>query len=465
MTVKSSLLFSAKVSDHLPMVVKGEGNYLTLEDATTHKRKVVFDAVGGAAVAALGHGDEEIMEAMGVAAKECNYSFPAAFTNYPAEELAKFIIDKSPAGAFSSVLFTCSGSETNENGMKTVYQYFKEKGEPKRIKFISRKQSYHGYTLGALALGDSVRKAPFTPITLPAEQVPKVTQIYPYRNQLEGESEADYCARLIQELEDTIIASGTDEVAAVMLETLTGSTYGTAPCLPGYLAGVRKVCDKYGVLLWLDEVMCGTGRASATGGLHCWESYPDFKGPDLQSIGKTLGSGFVTIAALLVSPKVQKVFVEGSNYVAGAQTYHQHAFNCLVALAVQKKIDRLNLRQNAFTQGEKIGKLLKELAKDTKIVGDVRGLGAFWSIELVKNKETKEPFAPTLSVGPKISGKSIENGMTAMGLQGTVDGTIGDHVSVAPSFIITDEEVEFIANTLIKSVKQVEADLIAAGEL
>lgn len=465
MTVKSSLLFSGKVSDHCPMVVAGDGNYLTLEDPTTKKRRVVFDAMGGAAVAALGHGDQEITEAMCDAAKTSSYTFPAAITNYAAEELAKFLIEKSPEGAFASALFTCSGSETNENGMKTVYQYFREKGEPQRTKFISRTQSYHGYTLGALALGDSTRSAPFAPITLSREQTPKVSQVYPYRHQKEGESEEAYVARLVQELDDAIVAAGADQVAAVMMETLGGSTFGTSPSLPGYLAGVRKVCDKYGVLMWLDEVMCGIGRASATGGLHCWESFPDFKGPDLQSIGKTLGSGFVTIAGLLVSPKVHQVFVEGSNIIPGAQTYHQHQFNCQVALAVQKKIDRLNLRQNSFDKGMKIGELLKELSKDTKIVGNVRGLGNFWSIELVKDKATKEPFPIALGVGPKISAKALENGMTCLGLQCTVDGTIGDHATVAPTFIINDEEVEFIAKTLIKSVKDVEADLIAAGEL
>lgn len=447
------------------MVVAGDGNYLTLEDPTTKKKRVIFDALGGAAVAALGHGDEEIIEAMATAAKTSNYTFPASITNYAAEELAKFLIEKSPEGAFASALFTCSGSETNENGMKTAYQYFLEKGQPERTKFISRKQSYHGYTLGALALGDSSRKTPFTPITLPLDQVPKVSQVYPYRLQKEDETEAEYCARLVQELEDTIVAAGANEVAAVMLETLSGSTFGTSPSLPGYLAGVRKVCDKYGVLLWLDEVMCGIGRASAFGGLHCWESFPDFKGPDLQSIGKTLGSGYVTIAGLLVSPKVHQVFVEGSNYIPGAQTYHQHGFNCLVALAVQKKIDRLNLRQNAYDQGTKVGQLLTELAKDTKIVGDVRGQGAFWSVELVKDKETKQPFPSALAVGPKVSAKALENGMTCMGGQGTIDSKAGDHTTVAPTFIITEEDAKFIATTLIKSVKDVEADLIAAGEL
>ncbi|EEQ37548.1 putative uncharacterized aminotransferase [Clavispora lusitaniae] len=465
MTVKSSLLFSSKVSEHLPMVVEGKGNYLTLEDATTGKRRVVFDAMGGAAVVALGHGDEEIIEVMGKAAKSSSYSFCAALTNYHAEELAQFIIDKSPPGAFAQALFTCSGSESNENGMKTCRQYYLEKGQPERCVFISRKQSYHGYTLGCLSLSESVRKDPFRAITLPAKQVPKVSQVYPYRNQKDGESTEEYCARLLQELEDTVIEVGPEKVCAIMFETLTGSTFGTSPAIPGYLSGVRKICDKYDILMWLDEVMCGTGRSSATGGLHCWESYPDFKGPDLQSIGKTLGSGYVTIAGLLVSPKVQKAFVEGSNYISGGQTYHQHAFNCQVALAVQKKIDRLNLRQNSYDQGEKLGKLLGQLAEETKTVGNVRGMGGFWSIELVKNKETKEPFAPELGIGPKIGAKCLENGMTSLGCGGTIDGKKGDHVTVAPSFITTDEDVAFIANTLIKSVKDVEAELEAAGHL
>lgn len=466
MTVKSSsLLFNSKVNDHQPMVVGGKGNILIVEDPITHRRREIFDAMGGAAVCALGHGDEEIAAEMGEAAKECTYSFCASMTNYYAEELAKFYIDKSPEGVFAGALFTCSGSESNENGMKTVRQYYLEKGEPDRTIFLSRKQSYHGYTLGCLALSESIRKEPFRAITLPAEQVPKFSPCYPYRGQEAGESEEAYCGRLLAEIEDMVIAAGPTKVAAIMCETLSGSTFGTSPALPGYLLGIRKICDKYGILMWLDEVMCGTGRSLATGGLNCWESYADFKGPDLQLIGKTLGSGFVTIAGLLVSPKVKQVFVEGSNYIPGGQTYHQHSFNCRVALAVQKKIDRLNLRQNSYDNGEMLGALVKELASTTKTIGDVRGLGGFWSIELVKNKATKEPFAASLGVGAKIGAKCFDNGMTVMGLGGTVEGKIGDHVTVAPTFITTEDDIQFIVSTLIKSVQEVEAELEAAGEL
>lgn len=466
MTVKTdSVLFSGKVDHHAPMAVASKGNYITLEDPVTGRRRDVFDAMGGAAVVALGHGDEDIVKAIAEAAKTSTYTFPAAITNYHAEKLAKFIIDKSPPGAFASALFTCSGSESNENGMKTVYQYWLERGQPQRTKFLSRKQSYHGYTIGCVGISESMRARPFKSISLPSEITPKVSPCHPYRFQKKGQTDEEYLEELLREIEDAIIEAGPDKVGAFLLETQSGSSLGTVPAVPGYLAGVREICDKYDILMWLDEVMCGTGRASATGGLHCWESYPDFSGPDLQSIGKTLGGGFVTIAGLLISPKVKNVFVDGSNYIFGAQTYHQHSFNCQVALAVQEKIDRLGLRQNMFDMGTLMGAKMKELAEDTEIVGDVRGLGGFWSIEIVKNKATKEPFAPELKLGVRITEKALENGMTSMGLGGTIDGVRGDHVSVAPTFIITAEDADFIATTLIQSVKEVEASLRTSGDL
>lgn len=461
----TSYLFSAKISELSPMVVGGKGAVLTVEDPHTHKQREVYDAMGGAAVTALGYGDEEIIAEMAEAAKESSYSYLAYMTNYWAEKLAQFLIEKSPKGAFAAALFTCSGSESNENGMKIVRQYWLERGQPEKIVFMSRKQSYHGFTIGALSLSESLRKESFRAITLPAEQVPKVSCVYPYRHQKENETTEQYVQRLLQEIEDKIVEVGPEKIGVFMCETLSGSTYGTQPSLPGYLQGIRQICDKYDILMWLDEVMCGTGRASATGGLNCWESWPDFKGPDLQSIGKTLGSGYVTIAGLLVSPKVRQAYIEGSNLIPGGQTYHQHGFNCRVALAVQKKIDRLGLRKNVFEQGNKMGAKLKELGETTQTVGDVRGLGGFWSIELVKDKKTKEPFPSKLGVGAKVTAKLFANGMTSMGLGGTVGDGTGDHVTVAPTYIITEKDANFIAESLIKAIKEVEDDLRAAGEL
>ncbi|CAH2356025.1 ornithine aminotransferase [[Candida] railenensis] len=469
MTVtQESLLFSGPVNKKLPMVVDGKGNYLIIEDAETKEQKKILDACGGAAVCALGHKDDDVVKIIAEASTKCLYSFSISLTNYYAEELAKFYIENSPEGAFAGALWTCSGSESNENAMKTIRQYWKEKGEPERTIFVSRKQSYHGYTTGCMALSDSNRSKPFDEITLPSDQVPKVSQVYPYRHLKEGETIESYTNRLLEEVEETFIKAGPNKVACFLAETLSGSTFGTSPSLPGYLAGLRKVCDKYGVLLWLDEVMCGTGRCSATGGLNCWESYPDFKGPDIQTVGKTLGSGVVTIAGVLVSPKVKNTFVEGTNMILGGQTYHQHAFNCYVALEIQKKIQKEGLRQNVFNMGELLGKTLKEKGLNSskyKTIGDVRGLGGFWSLEIVKNKETKEPFDPSLKVGSKISAKALENGLVCMGLAGTVDAVVGDHVTLAPTFIVNEEDISKIAELMLQSISEVEADLIAAGEL
>ncbi|OBA20306.1 PLP-dependent transferase [Metschnikowia bicuspidata var. bicuspidata NRRL YB-4993] len=466
MTVKTtSLLFSSKVDTHAPMVVGGKGNHIYIEDPVTHKKREIFDAMGGAAVVSLGHGDEDIAAEIAAAAKECSYSYCASMTNYYAEKLAQFLISKSPRDAFAAALFTCSGSESNENGIKTVRQYYLEKGQPERTVFISRKQSYHGYTTGCLALSESMRKEPFRAVCMPDAQFPKVSPCYPYRDKKNDETLAQYCDRLLQEIEDTVLAAGPNKVAAILCETLTGSTFGTSPAIPGYLAGIRRICDKYDIVMWLDEVMCGTGRSSATGGLHCWESFPDFEGPDLQSVGKTLGGGFVTIAGLLVSPKIHNAFVEGSNYISGGQTYHQHAFNCRVALAVQEKVDRLNLRKNSYDKGELLGRRLKERAGETQTIGDVRGLGGFWSIELVKDKITKEPFDMQVGLGAKVSAACLANGMTTMGFGGTVKAVRGDHVSVAPTFTLCDDDVEFIVDTLIKSVKEAEYELHQDGYL
>ena len=201
MTVQnSSLLFSANVTKHLPMVVGGDGNYLLVEDPDTKEKRRIFDAVGGAAVCALGHHDEDIVQEMAEAAKACTYSFPASLTNYYAEELAKFYIDESPEGAFAAALWTSSGSESNENAMKLVRQYYQEKGELERTIFVSRKQSYHGYTIGALSLGHSARQAPYKDIILPEEQTPKVSQVYPYRGLLENETLEQYNDRLLEEV-------------------------------------------------------------------------------------------------------------------------------------------------------------------------------------------------------------------------------------------------------------------------
>ncbi|GMG55816.1 unnamed protein product [Ambrosiozyma monospora] len=406
-----SYIFQKKISDIGLLCVgsKNEGMSIILEDPITKERKVVFDAVSGAAVCSLPHGDPDITSQMSDFAKDSVYTYGAYFANYAAEELGQFICENSK-GAFASTLFTGSGSESVENALKIMRQYHLEKGDDKRYKFISRKQSYHGYTIGSLSIGDGSRKPPFKPILLSDAQTPKVTNVYSYRNQKGTEEE--YTKELLAELEQCFIDNDPSTICGVIFETVGGSTIGTPTPPKGYLDGAKAICDKYGALFMLDEVMCGMGRC----GYPFTFMHPDFglsdgAGPDICTVGKTIGSGFVTLAGVLISPKIKKAIDEGSGYIMGAQTYHSHDFNCRVGLAVQKKIYENNLIENCRVVGAYLKEQLQNKLKDNKIVGDVRGAGDFLSIEAVKDKATKEPFDPKLGVASLIAKKALDKGL------------------------------------------------------
>lgn len=459
MTIKSSEshLLQGIVTKKNPFVIKGNGIEITAQDPYTGETFDMIDGCTGAAVGALGHGDSDIIEEMKIAAEECVYSFPLAMTNKNAEDLAEYLIERSPKGAFNAAIFTGSGSESNDNAMKIIYQYHVERNDHKRVKFISRKCSYHGYTLGSMAISEA-RISPWEPILLGTKQTPKVSTVYRYRQMKNNETEEQYKNRLLQEIEDAFIAAGPDKVAAFVTETVSGSTVGTEPPLPGYLEGIRSICHKYGALFMLDEVMCGLSRCGA---FHAWEKYLPLDnessgavGPDIQSIGKTLGSGFVTIAGVLISPKVRNQIANGSNRIPGAQTYHSHSFNTRIALAVQKKIESENLTANIEEVGSYLGKLLKEKVPPiSKYCGNIRGSGGFWTIEFVKNKETKEPFT-TESFSFFLGDVAFKNGLSIMALGGPTETC--DHISLAPAYIITKSDAEKIVNILIKSIIEAE---------
>ncbi|KAG7842789.1 hypothetical protein KL941_004819 [Ogataea angusta] len=455
---ETSYVFQKQINDKglLCVGAKGDGMYLVLENPHTKEQKVLFDAVSGAAVNSLPHQDPEITEAMGQFAKESVYTFGAYYANYAAEDLGKFLCEKS-GGDFASALWTSSGSEANENAMKIIKQYHNELKDYKRCKFIGRKQSYHGFTTGTLAIGDGSRKYQFADILIDESKTPKVSPVYPYRNQKPGQTEEEYTQELLDELEQTFIDNDPSTIAGMIIETVGGSTFGTSVPTKGYLDGCREICHKYGALFMLDEVMCGLGRC----GYPFTYKSPDFGlssgGPDLCSVGKTIGSGFVTLAGLLISPGVKKVFAEGSGSILGAQTYHSHDFNCRVGLAVQKKIYRDNLIENVRINGAYLKEQLKLKLKDAKYAGDVRGAGNFLSVEAVKDKATKEPFDPKEKVGTQLGNFCFERGMTIMGVTGTIESKlvnnselvcVGDHVTVAPAYTFTKEHCDFIANTI-----------------
>lgn len=469
-TKAKSYVFQKKIAEKGLIAVgsKNDGMYLILEDPSTGERKVVLDGISGAAVCSLGHNDPEITSQFTKWAEETPYTFGAYYGNNAAEELGKFMCDKSK-GAFESCLWTQSGSEATENAIKIMRQYHLERGDDKRYKIISRFQSYHGFTLGALSVGDGTRKPPFKPILLSDEQTPKMPQLYPYRDWTADMTEETYTKHLLEQAEKVFIDNDPSTISGVIVETVGGSTIGTPTPPKGYLDGLKALCHKYGALFMLDEVMCGLGRC----GYDFTYMHPEFGlttgGPDILSVGKTIGSGFVTLAGLFFSPGVCKVFSEGSGSIMGGQTYHSHAFTCRVGLAVQQKIVRDNLVENVRVVGGYLKEQLKEKLKDSKIAGDVRGAGNFISVEIVKDKSTKEYFDPKLAVGPTLHKRIFDKGVIVMGASGTVGyeyhglnnvTCYGDHITVGPAFTFKKEHADIIAKAITESVFELEKELL-----
>ncbi|CAM9010637.1 unnamed protein product [Wickerhamomyces anomalus] len=452
MTIEQSAILQTSIKQ-LPVAVSGKGVYITVKDPKTGQLKELLDGSSGAAVSSVGHGDEEIKQKMIEAVQDQIYTFPILTSNEQSEKLARFLIANSKEGAFETATFTGSGSESNENMLKLVRKYHIENGDFKRIKFISRNQSYHGFTIGALSIADNFRKREFQDILMPESITPKALQCYPYRFKNKSESLEQYKDRLLQNLEDVFQKEGPDTIGAFIAETVVGSTFGCNPPIPGYLDGCKAICEKYGALFVLDEVMCGMGRV---GSFNAWEQFMTTGGPDIQTIGKTLGAGYVTIAGILVSPKVMKVFRENNAQIAGAQTYHSHSFNCQVSLAVMEKVVRDGLIDNIKEQGNYLGAQLAEVLKDSKYVGDVRGKGGFWAIEFVKDKETKEPFPADAKFSYKFAEKLYDNGVFCLNGNGTVDGILGDHALFSPAYSITKEEVDLIVSAVKKTVDELE---------
>ncbi|KAL6943663.1 hypothetical protein ACO0OE_003554 [Hanseniaspora uvarum] len=457
-----SYVFQSVVDKKLPQVLKGEGIKIVVKKNGKIYDDII-DAVTGAAVGALGWADKDIPQFMVDVLPTHTYTFPAIIGNDNSEQLAKFYIDHSPEGAFASALWCCSGSEANENALKIMKQYWKERGQTKRNKFISRDSSYHGFSIATLSISENARADEFADILLDPKMTPKMPVCYPYRHQKDGQSEEEYTQELIDAAEKVII-----EIASIIVETLPGSSLGTVPPPKGYLPGLRRLCDKYDILFHLDEVMCGTGRSNPNGGLNCWENFLEpGQFPDIQTVGKTLGSGYVTIAGVLVGPKVKAAYDSGSGMVIGSHTYSSHGFNCGVSLKIQEKIMSLGLTKNIFEMGNLMGQKLKDtyLGKHN-IIGDVRGIGGFWTCEIVKNKETKQWFDKNLDVGHRAQEVLFEAGININGMQGCVSNKTGegDFVFIAPSFIITAEDVDEILSRFIKGISELEKQLITEGE-
>ncbi|MBO6783327.1 MAG: aspartate aminotransferase family protein [Alphaproteobacteria bacterium] len=419
----------------LPIAVAGDGPYVIDADG-----KRYLDASGGAAVSCLGHSDQDVIAAIHRQSAQMPFAHTAFFTNAPMETLADKMVAGAPEG-LDRVYFTSGGSEAMEAALKMARQYFVEIGQPERSVFIARRQSYHGNTLGALSVGGNEwRRAPFREIMAESRHV---TPCFAYREKDEGESDDDFAARLADELDTEIRAVGPERVIAFVAETVVGATSGAVEPVDGYFRRIREVCDRHGILLILDEIMCGLGR---TGSLYAFEQ--DGVTPDLVTVAKGLAAGYQPIGAVLMSDRIFGAFYEGSGFFQHGHTFMGHATACAAALVVQEKLQAPETIQRVRELGRLLDTGLQERFGNHPHVGDIRGRGFFRGLELVADRTTKAAFEPSARLAARIKAEGMSRGLMCYPAGGTIDGVRGDHILLAPPFILTDEQVGQIVERL-----------------
>lgn len=408
--------------------------------------KQYLDACGGAAVSCLGHAHPDVLAAMHRQIDQLAYAHTSFFTSNTVEQLAEQLTRTAP-GDLNYAYFVSGGSEAVETALKLARQYFVEIGQASRTKFIARKQSYHGNTLGALAVGGNEwRRRQFAPLLI---DVIRVSACNEYRDRRADETQQQYTTRLLNELEQAIVDAGPETIIGFCAETVVGATTGATPPTPGYLKGVRALCDKYGILYIADEVMCGMGR---TGTLHAFEQ--DDVVPDLVTIAKGLGGGYQPIGAVLASEKIVSALQSGSGLFQHGHTYICHATAASAALAVQQVIERDNLLDAVKQQGAYLQNALREVLGALPHVGDTRGRGLFAGVELVRDKKSKTPFDPALKLHAGIKANCMARGLMVYPMGGTIDGQYGDHILIAPPFIITPSQLDFVVDTLATVIRE-----------
>lgn len=441
-----SRIIHRDLQNNPPIASKGNGIYLF--DSQGRK---YLDACGGAAVSNLGHSHPKVIAAMHKQIDKLAYTHTSFFSTEVSEELAQHLVNFAPNG-LEKVYFVSGGSEAMEAALKLARQYFFAIGESNRTFFIARQQSYHGNTLGALAVGGNKwRRQQFAPLLI---DVKRISDCNEYRGRGPDETLEQYTQRLINEFEEKILESGPQNIIAFVAETVVGATAGVVPPTPGYFQGIRKLCDQYGILYIADEVMCGMGR---TGTLHAVEQ--ENVVPDIMTLAKGLGGGYQPIGAVLVQNHIIETLKNINGLFQHGHTYIGHPVATAASLAVQKTIQEDNLLPKVQLRGEQLISLLRTALVNHPNIGDIRGRGLFIGIEFVKDRKTKLPFNPTLKLFARIKKRALENGLLIYPMSGTVDGHLGDHVLLAPPFIVSEIEVEMIVNLLIKSINEALATL------
>jgi adenosylmethionine-8-amino-7-oxononanoate aminotransferase len=424
-----------------PSIVGGDGAYL-IDDSG----KRYLDACGGAAVSSLGHDNAAVRKAICDQVNTLAFAHTGLFTNQWAEDLSDYLVAHAPEGTGEGrVMYLGSGSEAMEAALKLARQYHVERGDTARAHIIARAPSYHGNTLGALAVsGHAGRRAPFAPLLIETQHIDAT---YNYRLQHEGESEEAFGLRMANQLEAKILELGAETVCAFVAEPVVGASLGTQPAPKGYFKRIREICDTHGVLYIADEVMCGMGR---TGTLFALEQ--EGIAADITTMAKGLGAGYQPIAAVMASEKICDAILQGSGKLWNGHTYMSHAVATAGAMAVMREIESRDLLSAVKERGAQLEAGLRERLGQHPHVGDIRGRGLFWTTEFVADRTSKAPFDVTRNVAGRVQETAMEAGMVCYPAQGCADGTAGDHVLLAPCFTSTPEEIDIIVETLAQAV-------------
>ena len=429
-----------------PVASKGDGCYIVDDSG-----KRYLDACGGAAVSCLGHSHPKVIQAIKDQVDAIAFAHTAFFTNEPLEKLSTHLAERAPEG-IDYVYMVSGGSEAVEAGLKLAHQYWGEKGQHSKRWFIARRQSYHGNTLGALAVGGNMwRRDQFAPILIDSQHISPCSS---YRDRREGESEYEYGQRVANELDERVRELGADNVIGFVAEPVVGATAGAVAAPEGYFKRIREICDQHGILLILDEVMCGMGR---TGTLFACEQ--DGIVPDIIATAKGLGAGYQPIGAMLCSTDIYNTIRDGSGFFQHGHTYIGHPTACAAAMAVQEVIEEEHLLENVRDKGAKLRERLEARFGNDPHVGDIRGRGLFIGIELVADRTTKEPLDPSLQIHTKIKRAAMDRGLMCYPMGGTIDGKRGNHILLAPPFIIDDAQVEEIVEKLGSAVDAAKAEV------
>lgn len=434
-----------------PFVSQGKGIYLYDQDG-----KEYIDGCGGAVTASIGHGVQEIADAMLEQAQQVSFAYRSHFSSNAVEELGAKLAEWAP-GNLNWTFFVSSGSEATETAQKMAIQYWQEKGCERKNRIISRWMSYHGITMGALSMsGHVTRRKRFTPLLA---DYPAISAPYVYRMP-EGMSIEEYAQKCADELEVAIRRIGAENVAAFIAEPVIGASGGALVAPAGYFERIRAICDKNQVLFISDEVMTGMGRTGKPFGINHWNVVPD-----LMALGKGMSAGYTPMAAAMATDKMIETITKGSGLIMAGHTYSANPQSAATSLAVVRYMEKHNLVAKAAEQGDYLLGHLKQLVSDYQMVGDARGLGMLTGLEFVKNKETKESFAASISVGSRVISRSFAKGLIIYPAMSGVDGLVGDSIIVAPPLTITCEEINRLIGILRSSIEEVQAELKAEGQL